>query len=158
MGAGRRRLPTPPVLADGRLWPQFADAFQGADVLFVTDVYPAGEAARPGITGRLIADAVRAAHPEADVRYVPMLDEAAAELRKILRPGDLCLTLGAGDVTTLPDRLLAPGAGRVVTDPARAARDGTIPGHARSDRRRPRPAGPGSARCGPRSWAEPSGS
>jgi UDP-N-acetylmuramate--alanine ligase len=91
------------------LWPQFADAFQGADVLVVTDVYPAGEPARPGITGRLIADAVRAAHPEADVRYVPLLDEAAGELRRVLRPGDLCLTLGAGDVTTLPDRLLAPG-------------------------------------------------
>jgi UDP-N-acetylmuramate--alanine ligase len=93
------------------LWPQFADAFQGADVLLVTDVYSAGEPARPGITGRLIADAVRAAHPGADVRYVPRLDEAAAELRKVLRPGDLCLTLGAGDVTGLADRLLSPGPG-----------------------------------------------
>jgi UDP-N-acetylmuramate--alanine ligase len=93
------------------LWPGFADAFAGADILVVTDIYPAGEAARPGITGRLIADAVAAAHPSADVRYAATLDDAEAELRGLLRPGDLCLTLGAGDLTTLPDRFLAPGRG-----------------------------------------------
>lgn len=90
------------------LWRDFADAFRGADVLVVTDIYPAGERPRPGITGRLIADAVRSAHPSADVRYVAGLDGAAAELRRVLRPGDLCLTLGAGDVTTLADRFLGP--------------------------------------------------
>jgi UDP-N-acetylmuramate--alanine ligase len=52
---------------------------------------------------------VTAAHPATDVRYVASLDAAAAELRGILRPGDLCLTIGAGDVTTLPDRFVAPG-------------------------------------------------
>jgi UDP-N-acetylmuramate--alanine ligase len=90
------------------LWRDFADAFPGADVLVVTDIYPAGERPRPGITGRLIADAVRSAHPSADVRYVAGLDGAAEELRRVLRPGDLCLTLGAGDVTTLADRFLGP--------------------------------------------------
>ena len=90
------------------LWRDFADAFPGADVLVVTDIYAAGEPPRPGITGRLIAEAVRAAHPSADVRYVATLDDAAEELRGVLRPGDLCLTLGAGDVTTLADRFLAP--------------------------------------------------
>jgi UDP-N-acetylmuramate--alanine ligase len=89
------------------LWRDFADAFPGADVLVVTDIYPAGEPPRPGITGRLIAEAVRTAHPSADVRYVATLDEATEELRRELRPGDLCLTLGAGDVTTLPDRFIA---------------------------------------------------
>ena len=97
------------------LWPDFADAFGDADILLITDIYPAGEAPRPGVTGRLISDAVRAAHPAADVRYVPTLDEAACELRRILQPGDLCLTLGAGDVTTLPDRFVGrdrtPGGG-----------------------------------------------
>jgi UDP-N-acetylmuramate--alanine ligase len=91
------------------LWRQFSDAFCGADVLLVTDVYPAGESPQPGVTGRLIFDAVTAAHPADDVRYVASLDAAAAELQGILRPGDLCLTIGAGDVTTLPDRFVAPG-------------------------------------------------
>jgi UDP-N-acetylmuramate--alanine ligase len=93
------------------LWPAFADAFAGADVLLVTDVYSAGEPGRTEVTGQLIVDAVRAAHPGLDVRYVPTLDTAAAELQGVLRPGDLCLTMGAGDLTTLPDRFLGPGAG-----------------------------------------------
>ncbi len=95
------------------LWPDFADAFTDADVLVVTDIYPAGEPARPGITGRLIADAVRGAHPDRDVRYAPTLDDAAVELRRVLQRGDLCLTLGAGDLTTLPERFLGPPGGRV---------------------------------------------
>jgi UDP-N-acetylmuramate--alanine ligase len=89
------------------LWREFADAFSGADVLLVTDIYPAGEPPQPGVTGRLIVAAVTAAHPDADVRYTPTLDAAADELRRVLQPGDLCLTLGAGDLTTLPDRFVA---------------------------------------------------
>ncbi|MGH9063145.1 MAG: glutamate ligase domain-containing protein, partial [Acidimicrobiales bacterium] len=88
------------------LWADFADAFVGADVLLVTDVYPAGEAPRPGVSGQLVADAVRQAHPDREVAYVPTRDGLLDHLRAILRSGDLCLTLGAGDLTTLPDDLL----------------------------------------------------
>jgi UDP-N-acetylmuramate--alanine ligase len=91
------------------LWRDFARAFTGSDVTFVTDIYPAGERPRPGITGELIVRAVRAADSVADVRYAPTLDDAVAQLRQVLRPGDLCLTLGAGDVTTLPGRMMAAG-------------------------------------------------
>jgi UDP-N-acetylmuramate--alanine ligase len=88
------------------LWPDFADSFVGADLVILTDVYAAGEAPIPGITGELIATAVRAAHPDQEVRYVPTWQGLIAELNAELRPGDLCLTLGAGDLTTLPDQLL----------------------------------------------------
>lgn len=88
------------------LWPHFADAFTGADLLAVTDVYPAGEAPRAGVTGKLIVDAVLEAHPWRHVAYLPRLEDVARWLRTVLRPGDLCLTLGAGDLTSLPDRLL----------------------------------------------------
>lgn len=87
------------------LWSHFADCFTGADVTIVTGIYPAGEAARPGVSGRLVADAVRRAHPDSDVRYVTDLDAAVEEAVTVLRPGDVCLTLGAGDVTTLADRI-----------------------------------------------------
>jgi UDP-N-acetylmuramate--alanine ligase len=80
-------------------------------VLAVTDVYPAGEAPRPGVSGKLIVDAVLDAHPWKQVAWVPSLDDAVAYLRATLRPGDLCLTLGAGDLTSVPDRLLAALAG-----------------------------------------------
>ncbi len=89
------------------LWADFADAFTGADVLVVTDLYPAGEAPRPGVSGKLVADAVTAAHPSARVEWLPERADVAAFLRAELRPGDLCLTLGAGDLTTLADELLA---------------------------------------------------
>jgi UDP-N-acetylmuramate--alanine ligase len=85
----------------------FAGAFAGADVVIVTDVYPAGESPRPGVSGELVYSAVRAARPGDDVRYVASLDEVVGELGTLLRPGDLCLTLGAGDLTTVPGRLLA---------------------------------------------------
>jgi UDP-N-acetylmuramate--alanine ligase len=89
------------------LWADFADAFGDADVLVVTDVYGAGEAPRPGVSGRLVLDAVLAAHPATHGRYLPTHHELVDYLRATLRPGDLCLTLGAGDLTLLPDEFLA---------------------------------------------------
>jgi len=85
---------------------QFADAFDGADVVIVTDVFGAGEAPVPGVTGKVVADAVRRAHPDTDVNFVAGRAELRQYLARRLRPGDLCLTLGAGDLTTLPDELL----------------------------------------------------
>ncbi len=84
----------------------FADAFVGADLVVVTGVYAAGEEPLPGVSGALVAEAVRGAHPDQDVTYVPARGEVAAHLRRVLRPGDCCLTLGAGDLTGLPDELL----------------------------------------------------
>ena len=89
------------------LWRDFADAFTGADVVVITGVYPAGEPPRAGVTGHLIVDAVRTAHPELELHYAEDLDEAAGLVAGLVRPGDLCLTLGAGDVTTLPTRIQA---------------------------------------------------
>jgi UDP-N-acetylmuramate--alanine ligase len=89
------------------LWRQFADAFVDADLLAITDVYPAGEDPRPGVTGKLIVEAVLDAHPWAGVAWLPALDDVLVWLRAVLRPGDLCLTLGAGDLTGLAPRILA---------------------------------------------------
>jgi UDP-N-acetylmuramate--alanine ligase len=90
-----------------QLWSTFANAFTGADVLIVTGIYPSGEQPRPGVTGELVADAVRLAHPDADVRYLESLDRVVGALEAELRAGDLCLTLGAGDLTAVPSRVLA---------------------------------------------------
>jgi UDP-N-acetylmuramate--alanine ligase len=88
------------------LWPDFADAFEGADVVVLTDVYAAGEAPRPGVSGKLLVNAVLDAHPTARVAYLPSRKDWGPYLERVLRPGDLCLTLGAGDLTLLPDELL----------------------------------------------------
>jgi UDP-N-acetylmuramate--alanine ligase len=88
----------------------FADAFVEADIVVLTDVYGAGEAPRPGVSGQLVVDAVTGAHPDADVRYIPDRAELADYLAGLLRAGDLCVTLGAGNLNTLPAELLARAA------------------------------------------------
>jgi UDP-N-acetylmuramate--alanine ligase len=88
------------------LWRDFASAFADADLLLVTDVYAAGEKPRPGVSGQLIVDAVAERHPGAPVAYIPTRAELVARLGQVLRPGDVCLTLGAGDLTSLADELL----------------------------------------------------
>jgi UDP-N-acetylmuramate--alanine ligase len=85
---------------------QFGSAFGDADALVVTDVYSAGEPPVPGVSGLLVADAVRAQDPRLPVEYAPSWEELREVVGSMLRPGDLCLTLGAGDLTALPDELL----------------------------------------------------
>ena len=85
---------------------QFGTAFDGADALVVTDIYSAGEEPVPGVSGRLVADAVRAQDPRLEVHYVPGWEELRRTVAGLLQPGDLCLTLGAGDLTTLPDQMM----------------------------------------------------
>jgi UDP-N-acetylmuramate--alanine ligase len=89
------------------LWRDFGPSFAGADLVVITDVDGAGEQARPGVTGQLIVDAIAASDPERDVVYLPDRATLAAELAEVLRPGDLCLSLGAGDITGLADEILA---------------------------------------------------
>jgi UDP-N-acetylmuramate--alanine ligase len=79
----------------------FADAFglalAGADVVWVTEIYPAREAPIPGISGRMVADAARGAGA-AEVHYVETLEELPAVIVPTLEPGDLVVTLGAGSI------------------------------------------------------------
>ncbi len=89
------------------LWQDFAGAFGDADVLVLTDIYPAGEAPRPGVSATLLRDALVDAAPELELHWCPTLAEVADELAELLRPGDLCLTIGAGDVTGVADLVLA---------------------------------------------------
>jgi UDP-N-acetylmuramate--alanine ligase len=88
------------------LFDDFATAFHLADVLWVTEIYAAGEDKIPGVDGRALADAIRA-HGQRDVRFAPDLDAVPAELAATLEPGDLVITLGAGNVSALGPRVLA---------------------------------------------------
>lgn len=83
---------------------RFAQALSGADVVVVLDVYGAREDPQPGVSGRLIADAVPPG--TADVRYQPSLAAAPGSVVALLRPGDLVITMGAGDVTMLGPQLV----------------------------------------------------
>jgi UDP-N-acetylmuramate--alanine ligase len=89
------------------LWSEFGRSFADADEVVITDVYGAGEAPVPGVSGRLVADAARHERPGTPVHYVAGRSDLRATVDKLLRPGDLCLTLGAGDLTSLPDELMS---------------------------------------------------
>lgn len=77
--------------------PAFGQALAEADVVWVCDVYPAREAPIPGVTGALVADAARDAGAR-EVHYVEDRGAVAGQVAASLRPGDVCLTMGAGDV------------------------------------------------------------
>jgi UDP-N-acetylmuramate--alanine ligase len=76
---------------------EFGAALGLADVPVVLDVYAAREDPEPGVTGQLVADAV----PGGKARYVPSLADAPGVVAALARPGDVVLTMGAGDVTRL---------------------------------------------------------
>ena len=83
---------------------QFAEALGGADVAVVMEVYAAREDPVPGVTGALVADRVELGSGRAV--YEPSWTAAAGRVAALVRPGDLVLTVGAGDVTLLGPEIL----------------------------------------------------
>jgi UDP-N-acetylmuramate--alanine ligase len=73
-----------------------------ADEAIVLDIYAAREDPEPGITGALVASAV----PGGRGRFVPRADDVPAVVSSLAKPGDVVLTMGAGDVTKLGPLLL----------------------------------------------------
>ena len=96
---------------------EFLTAFGDADVLVITDIYPAGEAPIPGVHARALAEGI-AARTTREVRYVSDRGELVELLLRIVRPGDLVLTLGAGDIGGVADQVLARLAAGPGADPS----------------------------------------
>ena len=84
----------------------FGPAFADAQRVVVTDVYGAGEQPVPGVSGKLIADAVCGSLPGRSVAYLPHRNDLLAYLVASARPGDAVLTLGAGDISVVGEELL----------------------------------------------------
>jgi UDP-N-acetylmuramate--alanine ligase len=90
------------------LAPLFAHAFDDADVLLVMDVFSAGEMPIPGISGKTVAGEVSSAGVVPSVSYVPNRHDLIDGLVSLCKPGDLLITMGAGDVTSVgPDFIRA---------------------------------------------------
>lgn len=79
-------------------------ALAAADLAVVTDVYPAREQPIPGVTGKLVADAARAAG--AVVVWAPGREALAPRVVELLNRGDVVITIGAGDITEVGPELL----------------------------------------------------
>jgi UDP-N-acetylmuramate--alanine ligase len=94
------------------LFDDFTRCFNQADVLFVTDIYAAGESPLPGVSSERLVEAIRG-HGHHAVHYVSDRAQLAAELARVAEPGDVVIALGAGDINrVLPlveQRLLQGG-------------------------------------------------
>jgi UDP-N-acetylmuramate--alanine ligase len=87
---------------------EFAEALLDADVAVVTDVYGAREDPLPGVSGKLIVDGILRLQKSKPVVYLPRLASIVDYLSSMTAPGDLVLTLGAGDVHRVGERFLVP--------------------------------------------------
>ena len=84
---------------------QFGPALAGADHIVLTDIYAAGEERIDGVTLDALAAAVRRS-VTVPVEIAPGLDDVVASVVRAARPGDVVVTLGAGSIGSLPDRLV----------------------------------------------------
>jgi len=84
---------------------EFATAFYQADRLFVTEIYPAGERTIPGVHGGQIAEAV-AHHGHRSVTYVPVKEDLVDAVLAVARPGDIVMTMGAGDIWKIGEEIV----------------------------------------------------
>jgi UDP-N-acetylmuramate--alanine ligase len=87
------------------LFDAFKTAFHRADVLILTDIYAASESPVEGVTSESLADAVKK-HGQREVYYIPDVNTLPEKLRDLARPGDLVLTLGAGNIVRAGEKLL----------------------------------------------------
>ena len=88
-----------------KLCQDFGRAFQDANIAVITDIYTAREEPIEGVNGELIVDYARSSgHPS--VMYINDKDEIPYRLMEIVRPGDLVITLGAGDIGSVAEGLL----------------------------------------------------
>jgi UDP-N-acetylmuramate--alanine ligase len=94
------------------MWRDYADCFEVADVVVLTDIYPSGTTPIPGVTGKLVVNAVLDEHPTKAVVWLPRRDELVDYLARHVRPGDVCVSMGCGDIASLPDEVLAARRGR----------------------------------------------
>jgi UDP-N-acetylmuramate--alanine ligase len=79
------------------LFEEFLSAFAQADALFITDIYPAGEDPIPGVTAEALCQAIKQ-RGGTEVRYVPDREQLVDEVLPVLRPEDIVITLGAGNI------------------------------------------------------------
>ena len=84
---------------------EYADCFQQADVVIVTDIYASGTTPIPGVTGQRVVEAITSSHPDAEVVWAPERDDVVTSVLQHLAPGDVCISMGCGDISQLPSQI-----------------------------------------------------
>jgi UDP-N-acetylmuramate--alanine ligase len=87
------------------LFDRFVISFNEADILFVTSIFSAGENAIEGITAEWLSQGIKE-HGHKEVIFCPHLEDMLSTLLSVVRAGDLVITLGAGNIHEVGERLL----------------------------------------------------
>jgi UDP-N-acetylmuramate--alanine ligase len=88
------------------IWNDYGDAFGDADVVVLTDIYPSGTTPIPGVTGKLIVNAVTAERPDQRVVWLPRRDDLVSFISAEARDGDVVVSMGCGDIASFPSEVL----------------------------------------------------
>ena len=88
------------------IWADYANAFVDADIVVLTDIYPSGTTPIPGVTGKLLVNAVAEAHPEQRLVWLPRREDLVRFVSTEVRQGDVCISMGCGDIATFPTEVL----------------------------------------------------
>lgn len=87
---------------------EFRDAFDKADVLLITDIYPAGERPIEGVTGERLYETIRN-HGHKNVMFIPDKTSVYKYIINVIKPGDMIITLGAGDIWKIGRQIITEG-------------------------------------------------
>ncbi len=85
---------------------EFASSFFDADIAVITDVYPAREKPIDGVSGKLIADNIKLEGRLKKVIYEPNFDNLTQLISDVIQPGDIFITLGAGNIYKIADNII----------------------------------------------------
>jgi len=88
------------------MWREYGDAFHDADVVVLTEIYGSGTTPIPGVTGKLVLNAVAEASPGARVVWMPQRSDLIDFVASEARDGDVVVSMGCGDIATLPSEVL----------------------------------------------------
>ncbi len=88
------------------LMDEFAQSFQNADVVVITDIYAAREPPTDEVSAEQLYERVRSYEPDKLVRYIPTADDIVDFLLETARPRDIVMTIGAGDIRQVAERLV----------------------------------------------------
>ena len=88
------------------IWADYASAFVDADIVVLTDIYASGTTPIPGVTGKLLVNAVAEAHPEQRLLWLPRREDLVRFVSSEARSGDVCISMGCGDIATFPTEVL----------------------------------------------------
>lgn len=85
----------------------YGDSFVAADLVVITDIYPSGTEPIAGVTGQLVVDAILKSKPQSNVIYQPSRKNLVEFLADEIKNGDLCISMGCGDISSLPNEVIA---------------------------------------------------